>query len=125
MEFVYKREAAATAPAAFSVPSCAKTAQSSSRAAALANTVFVLSALVVVLAVVFVVGGSKPNPLSMRPTFASPFMKAPFIGPKTFVGTTLRTSGGFRGSALVSFTDKSCPACHDVTASFNALELPG
>jgi hypothetical protein len=92
---------------------------------AAANTVFVLSALAVVLALLWVVlvppgeGVGKPEPQSIK--VASPLIKAPFVGPKAFVGTTLRTSGGFRGSALVSFTDKSCPACHDVTASFNAL----
>lgn len=87
-------------------------------APATANIVFVLSALAVVLALLWAVlvppgeGVGKPKVRSVRATF---------LGPKAFVGTTLRMSGGFRGSALVSFTDKSCPACYEVTASFNAL----
>lgn len=129
MEVGDEAAGAAAALAADPVPNTAKASPKAAAAVpvaedapapapATANIVFVLSALAVVLALLWAVlvppgeGVGKPKVRSARATF---------LGPKAFVGTTLRMSGGFRGSALVSFTDKSCPACYEVTASFNAL----
>jgi len=117
-------KAAAKAPAAKAAAKATKTKAAPAEEKpppppAATNIVFVLSALAVVVSLAWVVlvppGGGKVA----RPTKAS--VAASYLGPKAFTGTSLKMSGGFRGSALVSFTDKSCPVCIELTPVLDSL----